>query len=104
MENSVVVAFSGRTAGGKREGGYVGVHPARLLGAAQREALAVAGVDPAAVGQVIGGTVTQVGEQAYDLARTAWLAGGLPVAVPATAIDRQCGASPQAVARAGGLG
>ena len=70
----MVVAAAVRTAVGRRNGAYAGVHPARLLGAAQRSVLDGAGVDPAAVGQVIGGTVTQVGEQAYDLARTAWLA------------------------------
>ena len=99
----MVVASAVRTAVGKRDGAYVGVHPARLLGAAQREALAVAGVDPAAVGQVIGGTVTQVGEQAYDLARTAWLAEGLPVTIPATTVDAQCGSSQQAFTLAAGL-
>jgi acetyl-CoA C-acetyltransferase len=103
MEKSVVVAAAVRTAVGKRDGGYSGVHPARLLGAAQRAALAGAGVDPAVVGQVIGGTVTQVGEQAYDLARTAWLAEGLPVEVPATTVDAQCGSSQQAFTLAAGL-
>jgi len=99
----VVVAGAVRTAVGKRNGAYAGVHPARLLGAAQRSVLAGSGVDPAAVGQIIGGTVTQVGEQAYDLARTAWLAEGLPAAVPATTVDAQCGSSQQAFTLAAGL-
>jgi acetyl-CoA C-acetyltransferase len=103
MEKSVVVAAAVRTAVGKRNGAYAGVHPARLLGAAQRAALAASGADPAAVGQVIGGTVTQVGEQAYDLARTAWLAEGLPMEVPATTVDAQCGSSQQAFTLAAGL-
>ena len=99
----MVVAGAVRTAVGKRNGAYAGVHPARLLGAAQRSVLAGSGVDPAAVGQIIGGTVTQVGEQAYDLARTAWLAEGLPAAVPATTVDAQCGSSQQAFTLAAGL-
>jgi acetyl-CoA C-acetyltransferase len=103
MEESVVVAAAVRTAVGKRNGAYAGVHPARLLGAAQSAVLAGAGIDPAAVGQVIGGTVTQVGEQAYDLARTAWLAEGLPMEVPATTVDAQCGSSQQAFTLAAGL-
>jgi acetyl-CoA C-acetyltransferase len=101
--NNVVLAAAVRTAVGKRNGTYAGVHPARLLGAAQREVLTTAGLDPVAVGQVIGGTVTQVGEQAYDLARTAWLAEGLPLAVPATTVDAQCGSSQQAFTLAAGL-
>jgi acetyl-CoA C-acetyltransferase len=103
MEKSVVVAAAVRTAVGRRNGAYAGVHPARLLGAAQRAVLDGTGVDPAAVGQVIGGTVTQVGEQAYDLARTAWLAEGLPMTVPATTVDAQCGSSQQAFTLAAGL-
>jgi acetyl-CoA C-acetyltransferase len=103
MEKSVVVAAAVRTAVGRRNGAYVGVHPARLLGAAQRAVLDGVGVDPAAVGQVIGGTVMQVGEQAYDLARTAWLAEGLPMTVPATTVDAQCGSSQQAFTLAAGL-
>ena len=51
---------------------------------------------PAAVGQVIGGCVSQVGEQSFDVARTAWLAQGFPMEVPATTIDAQCGSSQQA--------
>ena len=92
-----------RTAIGRRGGGLSQVHPARLLGAVQRAALDRAGVDPASVGQVIGGVVTQAGEQAYDLARTAWLAEGLPQEVPASTVDAQCGSSQQALTLAAGL-
>src|SRR3984885_2308805 len=101
--NAVVLAAAVRTAVGKRNGAYAGVHPARLLGAAQRAVLAVAGVDAGAVGQVIGGTVTKVGEQDYNLDRTAWLAEGLPMEVPATTVDAQCGSSQQAFTLAAGL-
>ncbi len=60
-------------------------------------------LDPALVGQVIGGTVTQAGEQSFNLARTAWLAEGLPEQVPATTVDAQCGSSQQAFTLAAGL-
>jgi len=103
MEKSVVAVAAVRTAIGRRDGGLSQVHPARLLGAVQRAALDRAGVDPASVGQVIGGVVTQVGEQAFNLARTAWLAEGLPPQVPATTVDAQCGSSQQALTLGAGL-
>jgi len=96
MDKSVVVAGAVRTTVGRRDGGWAAVHPARLLGAAQRAVLDRTGVDPALVGQVVGGTVTQVGEQSFNLARTAWLAEGLPQEVAATTVDAQCGSSQQA--------
>jgi acetyl-CoA C-acetyltransferase len=96
MDKSVVVAGAVRTTVGRRNGGWSAVHPARLLGAAQRAVLDRTGVDPALIGQVIGGTVTQVGEQSFNLARTAWLAEGLPQQVAASTVDAQCGSSQQA--------
>ena len=55
------------------------------------------GIDPAEVGQVVGGCVSQVGEQAFNIARTAWLTAGLPARrSPATTVDTQCGSSQQA--------
>jgi len=62
----------------------------------QRAAVQQAGIDPSAIGQVIGGCVTQTGEQTFDIARTAWLGAGLPVSVAATTVDAQCGSSQQA--------
>jgi acetyl-CoA C-acetyltransferase len=103
MEKSVMVAAAVRTAIGRRGGGLSQVHPARLLGAVQRAALDRAGVEPASVGQVIGGVVTQAGEQAYNLTRTAWLAEGLPHEVPASTVDAQCGSSQQALTLGAGL-
>ena len=103
MEKPVAVVAAVRTAIGRRGGALSEVHPARLLGAVQRAALARSGVEPSLVGQVIGGVVTQVGEQAYDLARTAWLAEGLPQEVPASTVDAQCGSSQQALTLAAGL-
>ncbi len=94
--NSVVIVSAVRTPLGKRGGGLSAVHPTRLLGAVQRAALERAGLDPAEVDQVIGGTVSQVGEQAFNLTRTAWLAAGLPATVAASTVDAQCGSSQQA--------
>jgi len=101
MEKSVVVVNAVRTTVGRRNGGWSAVHPARLLGAVQRAVLD--GVDPVMVGQVIGGTVTQVGEQSFNVTRTAWLAEGLPQEVPATTVDAQCGSSQQAFTLAAAL-
>src|SRR6185503_1593001 len=61
------------------------------------------GIDPNHVGQIIGGCVSQVGEQTFNIARTAWLAQGLPLEVAATTIDSQCGSSQQATTLAAGL-
>ena len=77
MDKSAVVVGAVRTTVGRRNGGWSAVHPARLLGAAQRAVLD--GVDPAVVGQVIGRTVTEVGEQSFNVTRTA-CGGGLGTA------------------------
>lgn len=95
MGNPVIVE-AGRTAIGKRNGAFADLHATKLLGAAQTGVLERAGVDPMAVGQVIGGCVTQAGEQASNVTRTAWLQSGLPYQVAATTIDTQCGSSQQA--------
>lgn len=92
-----------RSAIGKRKGGFAGIHPADLLGGVQRAAIERSGIDPQAVGQLIGGCVSQVGEQSFNIARTAWLAQGFPMEVPATTIDSQCGSSQQATSLAAGL-
>ncbi|MCU1650789.1 MAG: acetyl-CoA acetyltransferase, partial [Pseudonocardia sp.] len=88
---------------GRRGKGLSQIHPATLLGRVQRAALEKAGVDPASVGQVIGGCVAQVGEQSFNLARTAWLSEGLPESVAATTVDAQCGSSQQALTLASAL-
>ena len=72
------------------------MHSADLLAAVQRELIDRSGIDPTEVGQVIGGCVSQVGQQAFNVARTAWLTAGLPVSVAATTVDSQCGSSQQA--------
>ncbi|MEF3111649.1 acetyl-CoA C-acetyltransferase [Streptomyces chrestomyceticus] len=86
-----------RTPVGKRGGGLAAAHPADL-GAHVLEALmARTGVDPAAVDDVVFGCLDAVGPQAGDIARTSWLAAGLPEEVPGVTVDRQCGSSQQAV-------
>src|SRR5262245_5807241 len=88
---------------GRRKGGLAGLHPAALLGAVQKACVTRAGIDPKEIGQIVGGCVSQVGEQAFNIARTAWLAQGLPLEVPATTVDSQCGSSQQATSLAAGL-
>ena len=99
----VFIVEAVRTPLGKRGGGLSTVHPADLLGIAQKAALERAGLDPALVDQVVGGCVSQVGEQAFNIARTAWLSAGLPLEVAATTVDSQCGSSQQATTLATGL-
>jgi acetyl-CoA C-acetyltransferase len=85
-----------RTPVGRRKGGLAGVHPADL-GAHVLRAVLPDVLDPAAVEDVIFGCLDTVGPQAGDVARTCWLAAGLPDCVPGVTIDRQCGSSQQAV-------
>jgi acetyl-CoA C-acetyltransferase len=91
-----VIIEAGRSAIGKRNGYFADLHAAKLLGLVQAGVLERAGIDPLTVGQVIGGCVTQAGEQASNVSRTAWLSEGLPWQVAATTIDCQCGSSQQA--------
>lgn len=86
-----------RTPVGTRKGKLADVHPAELGAHVLRELVDRSGVDAAAVEDVITGCVSQVGPQALDLARTAWLSAGLPESVPGVTIDRQCGSSQQAL-------
>jgi acetyl-CoA C-acetyltransferase len=79
------------------------MHPAELLGAIQRSVVERAGIDPAMVDQIVGGNVSQVGEQAFNIARTAWLQSGLPMSVAATTVDSQCGSAQQATSLAASL-
>ncbi|WP_017593971.1 acetyl-CoA C-acetyltransferase [Nocardiopsis potens] len=86
-----------RTPVGRRGGGLAGVHPADLGAHALRALMDRSGADPSAVDDVILGCVDTLGPQAGDIARTAWLAAGLPEEVPGVTVDRQCGSSQQAV-------
>ena len=94
--SDVVIVDAVRTPIGKRNGGLSTMHPAEVLSHVQRAVVERSGVDPAEVGQVVGGCVSQVGEQAFNIARTAWLAAGLPLTTAATTVDAQCGSSQQA--------
>src|SRR3954447_850742 len=94
--SNVVIVDAVRTPVGRRGGGLSSVHPAELLGVVQSAIVERTGIDPHEVGQVVGGCVSQVGEQSFNVTRTAWLAAGLPMSVAATTVDTQCGSSQQA--------
>jgi len=86
-----------RTPVGRRGGALAAVHSADLGAHVLSALVDRGGIDPARVDDVIFGCTDTVGSQAGDIARTAWLAAGLPVHVPGVTIDRQCGSSQQAV-------
>jgi acetyl-CoA C-acetyltransferase len=86
-----------RTPVGRRGGGLAGEHPADLGAHVLNALVDRTGIDPAAVEDVVFGCLDTIGSQAGDIARTCWLAAGLPESVPGTTIDRQCGSSQQAV-------
>src|SRR5256886_10391144 len=92
-----VIVDTVRTAVGKRKGALANWHPSDLLGLTLRSLLERNDVDPGTIDDVVGGCVTQAGEQGCNVTRNAWVAAGLPWHVPATSVDRQCGSSQQAV-------
>ncbi|WP_227999871.1 thiolase family protein [Nocardia australiensis] len=97
MTSAVIVDVVRTPSGkGKPGGGLSEVHPATLLSDVLRTLVERNDLDPALVDDVIGGCVTQSGEQAFNISRTAVLAAGFPESVPATTVDRQCGSSQQA--------
>ena len=91
------IVAAGRTAGGRRGGALAEWHPADLAGSVLDALVQRAGVDPAAIDDVILGCVSQIGEQSTHIGRNAVLASSLPDSVPAVTIDRQCGSSQQAI-------
>jgi acetyl-CoA C-acetyltransferase len=91
-----VIVEAVRSPIGKRNGWLSGFHAAELLGNVQVELVKRAGVDPGDIEQIVGGCVTQAGEQASNVTRTAWLSQGLPYEVSATTVDCQCGSAQQA--------
>src|SRR6266568_937772 len=99
----VVIVEAVRSPIGRRGGGLSTMHAADLLGAVQKACVERAGIDPTEVDQVVGGCVTMSGEQSFNIARTAWLAAGLPMTVAATTVDSQCGSSQQATNLGAGL-
>ena len=96
MRDAVIVDAV-RTPTGKRNGGLAGIHSADLSAHVLRALAARTGIDPVGVDDVIWGCVMQIGEQTFDIARTAVLSAGWPESVPGTTVDRQCGSSQQAV-------
>ncbi len=86
-----------RTPTGRRDGGLAHIHPADLGAVSIKALIERTGIDPTAVEDVVFGNVDSVGGQAGDIARTSWLAAGLPTHVPGTTVDRQCGSGQQAV-------
>jgi acetyl-CoA C-acetyltransferase len=86
-----------RTPVGRRGGGLAAAHPADLGAHVIASLLSRTGLDPLAVDDVVFGCVDSIGPQAGDIARTAWLAAGLPEEIPGVTVDRQCGSSQQAV-------
>ncbi len=93
---NVVIVDAARSPIGKRNGGLSTVHPTDLLAAVQKAIVSRSGIDPAEIEQVVGGCVSQVGEQSFNVTRTAWLTAGLPISTAATTVDTQCGSSQQA--------
>jgi acetyl-CoA C-acetyltransferase len=99
----VVIVDAIRTTIGRRNGSLAHVHANDLLGAVQRTMIERTRIDPSSIGQVVGGCVQQVGMQSGNVARNAWLAAGLPLEVPATTVNVQCGSSQQATTLATAL-
>ncbi|MEU0570839.1 acetyl-CoA C-acetyltransferase [Nonomuraea sp. NPDC005983] len=95
--NEAYIVGAVRTPVGRRNGGLARAHPADLGAHVLKELLARTGADPAAVEDVVFGCVDTIGPQAGDVARTCWLAAGLPEEVPGVTVDRQCGSSQQAL-------
>ena len=96
MDEAVVVGAV-RTPIGRRNGMLKDWHPVDLLAFTLQALVERTAIDPTEVDDVIAGCVSQTGEQAANIARNAWLAGGLPISVPGTTVDRQCGSSQQAL-------
>jgi len=95
-EREVVIVEAVRTPVGRRNGGLSTIHSVDLLANPLKAVIERSGIDPSEVGQVVGGCVSQIGMQSFNVARTAWLTAGLPLTVAATTIDTQCGSSQQA--------
>ncbi|MEZ0340683.1 steroid 3-ketoacyl-CoA thiolase [Mycobacterium sp. pV006] len=102
MGNPVIVEAT-RSPIGKRNGWLSGLHATELLGAVQKALVDKAGIDANEIEQVIGGCVTQYGEQSNNITRVSWLVAGLPEHVGATTIDCQCGSGQQANGLIAGL-
>ena len=96
-EAVIVEALRSPIGRGKPIKGYLsGFHPATLLGRLQEAVVEKAGIQPEMVEQIIGGCVTQAGEQSNNIARNAWLARGKEWGTAGTTVDAQCGSGQQA--------
>jgi acetyl-CoA acyltransferase len=95
--HEAVILGGVRTPFGKRNGQFSTWHPVEMLSFTLKGLIERTGIDPALVDDVIGGCVGQVGEQALNVTRQAWLDAGLPESTPATTVDRQCGSGLQAI-------
>jgi acetyl-CoA C-acetyltransferase len=100
---TAVIVEAVRTPIGKRGGALSGLHAAEILGRAQTALLERAGIEAAEVEQVVGGCVTQAGEQSNNITRTAWLHAGLPYQAGCLTLDAQCGSAQQAAHLVAGL-
>ncbi|MFY1696801.1 thiolase family protein [Solwaraspora sp. WMMA2101] len=101
MRDAVIVGAV-RTPVGRRKGALASVHPVELSSHVLRALVERTGIDPGDVDDVVWGCVFQVGDQSWNIARSAVLAAGWPESVPATTVDRQCGSSQQALHFAAG--
>jgi acetyl-CoA C-acetyltransferase len=100
---TAVIVEAVRSPVGKRGGALSGLHAAEILGGVQTALLDRAGLSPAEVEQVVGGCVTQAGEQSNNITRTAWLHAGLPYQAGCLTLDAQCGSAQQAAHLVAGL-
>ena len=101
--DDIVIVDAVRSPVGRRGGDLSGIHPSDLLSDVLTSLMERTQVDPASIGQIVGGCVSQAGEQTANIARTAWLGAGYPLSVAATTVDAQCGSSQQANTLAYGL-
>ena len=101
--NEVLIIDTVRTAVGRRNGTLARTSANDLLGAAQKAVVERTGIDATLVDQVVGGCIQQIGAQSGNVTRNAWLTAGLPLQVPASTINVQCGSSQQATLMAQGL-
>ncbi|MFC4048093.1 acetyl-CoA C-acyltransferase [Actinomadura syzygii] len=92
----VVIVDAVRSPVGKRNGGLARKHSNELLGDVLTGLLGRCGLTGAEVDHVVGGCVLQLGMQAANVTRNAWLAAGLPPEVPAVTVNAQCGSSQEA--------
>lgn len=103
LQREVVIVEACRTPAGRRNGGLSSMHPTALLGVTQRAVVERSGIEPEIVDQVVCGCIGQIGAQSANVGRNAWLTEGLPLSVPTTTIDSQCGSSQQAAGIAASL-